>query len=306
MTEKTHSQEFTVDGVPTVRIGNVRGSVTVSPGPDGLVSITAVERGDNDRTQVEIGQEADGTIYARTKDLKYGLALGLLGNRPNKVQYTVVVPAQTDLKVRCVSADTVVSGLTGDIRLKSVSGEVRAEDLSGELELETVSGRITASRLSGPAKLRTVSGGVKLTGSDLPALDADSVSGSMDLETPVGAGPYKIGTVSGNVRLRTGDRPTGRIHFRSVSGSASVDSARLKSSENFSHPGPRNALYELSKDGPDIHFHSVSGSLKLVTDGGEPVEPSAPAPARPGRMEILEKIASGEMSVDDAVEEMRT
>ncbi len=286
--------------------------MTVSPGPDGLVSITAVEHGSDDRTQIEIGQEPDGTISARTNYENRHLSIWLLGDRPNKVDFTVVVPAQTDLTVKCVSANTHVHGVSGDVRLKSVNGLLHAADLSGDLHLESVSGRIEASRLSGPTALRTVSGGVTLTDSDLPALDANSVSGSMDLETPMGEGPYELRTVSGSVRIRTGDRPTGRIHFRSLSGSASVDSTRLRTSENVSHPGPKKALFELSENGPDIHFRSVSGSLKLVTKGGETAKPEnapktapASAPASPGRMEILERIASGEISVDEAVAVMR-
>lgn len=304
MSEKIHSQEFTVDGTPTVRIGNIRGSVTVSPGPDGQVSITAVERGSDDRTRVEIGQEADGSIYARTRYENTGFVSGLRGDRPNEVDYTVTVPAQADLTVKCVSADTDAQGISGDIRLKSVSGEVRTAGLSGDLHLETVSGRITGDRLSGPIVLRTVSGDASLTGSDLPSLRATSVSGSLELETPIGGGPYEIRTVSGTVRVRTADRPSGRVHFKSVSGSAYDGSGRLRPSGGSSRPGSKKALYVLSEDGPDIYFSSVSGSLKLLTEEGAAPGPVVIEKTGPGRMEILEKIASGEMSVDEAVEEM--
>ena len=70
--------------------------------------------------------------------------------------------------------------------------------------------------------------------------------------------------------------------------------------------------FGISEDGPDIHVRSVSGSLKIYTDDFDPDDVPAvaaaaapePVPEKPGRMEILEKIASGEMSVDEAVKEM--
>jgi len=309
MSEKTHLQEFAVDGIPNVLVANIRGSVNVAPGPDGQVKIQAAERGSDDRTRVEIGQDEEGSIYARTKYEKNGSVFGSNLQKPNKVEYTITVPANTDLEVKGVSSWTDVRGITGEVRLKSVSGSVQAADLSGELHLETVSGRITAEGLSGPAELRTVSGGVRVTGSALPSLLAHSVSGSMDIETPIGDGPYEIRTVSGSAKIRSEAAPGGRIHFKSVSGSATVNGDRLRPSGDPSRSTPRNAVYELSGEGPDIHFSSVSGNLKLVSDDYVPAEApdvssEAPEPVQPSRMEILEKIAGGEMTVDDAVKEM--
>jgi hypothetical protein len=311
MSEKTHTQDFTVDGVPTVLVGNIRGSVTVSPGPEGQVTIRAVERGSDDRTQVEIGQDADGTIYARTRyEQTMGILSGLAG-KPNKVEYTVTVPANTNLTVKGVSSETDVRGVSGEVRLKSVSGKVRAADLSGNLHLETVSGKIKAEGLSGPTEVRTVSGNVSLIGSDLPSLLANSVSGSLELETPIGAGPYELKTVSGTVRIRSAQAPGGRVHFKSISGSAWVNGSRLRSAENDSRPGPKSAVYDISGDGPDIRFSSVSGSLKLVSDDyvlpEEPVdveESREPEAEQPAMMDLLERISSGELSVDEAVKEL--
>jgi hypothetical protein len=310
MPEKTHSLELNVDGTPTVQVGNIRGSITITPGPDGLVSIQAVERGSSDRTRVELRQDADGVIHARTEyDKTIGMFTGFV-DKPNKVDYTVTIPANTHLTAGGVTSSVDVRGITGDVRLKTVSGKMVAVDVSGELALESVSGRITAARLSGPTEVRTVSGSVALTGSDLPSLHANSVSGNVELETPIGPGPYKFKTVSGTVRVRSADAPAGRVNFKSLSGAVSVNGKRLHSPHRRPRPGPgKTAIYDLGGEGPEIQFSSVSGSLKLfsedyVLDATPAGTEAVPEPARPEMMDLLERISSGEMTVDEAVDEI--
>ncbi len=313
MSQETFQETFSVEGLPMVSIGNVRGQVTVQPGEPGVVSIRAVrhngERGS--RTEVEIWQEQDGSVHARARHDQKSRLLSFMDS-PAKVDFTVTVPPETNLSVKCVSADMDVHGLHGELLLKSVSGRIAVRELAGEPAFESVSGRISGEKVSGPLTIKTVSGKVILKESDLPGLTATSVSGAMELDTPLGEGPYRLKTVSGSVNLRVPEGTGGRVHFKSLSGRARFSQEVVSSDGAVRAPGgPRKQTFILAGEGPEIRFSSVSGSLNLIgpediaVEGPDTPDVAAMAEGPVDRMSILERIASGEMSVEDGVEAMK-
>ena len=313
MPQETFEKRYTVEGIPSVNIGNVHGQVTVQPGEAGEVSITAVKHeGERaDRTEIEIWQEADGSVHARARQEESG-KLFSLWNRPARVDFSVRVPPEVNLAVKCVSADLEVHGLRGELQFKSVSGRIAAREVAGKASFESVSGRILGEKVSGALKVRTVSGKVTLKDSDLPTLTATSVSGAMDLHTPLGEGPYHLKTVSGSVMMRVPEEAGGRVHFKSISGRARFSQEVVSATNGMHVPGaPRNQTYDLGGDGPEISFNSVSGSLNLIgpEDDSELAQAPAeeePAPQPSNRLAVLERIASGEMSVEDGIAAMKT
>lgn len=307
MSREPIEHTFEVKGAPTVRVKNINGRVTVQPGGSGEVVIRAVVHGGADGpTRVEIGQEEDGTIYARTNhDRKASLFGAILGNA-RKVDYTITVPAQANLSVDVVNCDVDVQGVDGEVNLETVNGRIHAEDVSGDLEIKTVNGRVEGSRISGPLRVRTINGRILVTESDLPTLSATTVNGGMELDTPMGEGPYNLKTVSGTVRLYAENRAPGKVLFKSVAGRVRVSDQAVRGSRRKFQGGRRCQAFELSEDGPEIHFNSVSGGLRIIsdeeTDRDEvPAEERQAEPSSPAFMNVLEQISTGEMSVEDAL-----
>ena len=307
MSQEAIEHTFEVDGAASVRVKNINGRVSVQPGEPGQVAIRAVVHGgENGPTRVEIGQEEDGSIYAQTKhDRKAGIFGAVLGN-PRKVDYSISVPAQANLSVDAVNCDVDVQGVEGEVNLKTVNGRIHAEDVSGDLEFNTVNGKVEGSRISGPLRVRTVNGRIAMRESELPSLSATTVNGGMELDTPMGEGPYTLNTVSGTVRLHAENRPPGKVLFKSVAGRVRVNDQAVRGVKRSFHGGPRRQVIELSEDGPEIHFKSVSGGLRIISDeeiewdeapaGEQPSEPPSPA-----FMDFLEKSSTGERSVEDAL-----
>ena len=71
-------------------------------------------------------------------------------------------------------------------------------------------------------------------------------------------------------------------------------------------------------DGPEISFHSLSGDLHLVTpENPAETKPQPPcgeaaapvlaggSPGTPNRMDVLDRLARGELSVDEAVSTLK-
>jgi hypothetical protein len=265
MTQETIEREFAVTAPASLMVANVRGSVDVQAGDNDVVAVTAVrhlDTGDPDRTEVEIWQEEDGAVIAKTRYQEGGWRL--FGQRqPCKVDYTVRVPRACDVKVRCVSSRASVEGLEGEFDIKTVSGKMTLKDLSGRIKATSVSGAIFGTQLSGVTRFESVSGKVHLVESDLPIVTGSSVSGNLVLETPLGEGPYRFNTVSGDMKLVLPAETGFTVGFKSMSGNFKT-SLPATQSQRRGH----NWHAELCGGGPDVNFSSVSGSLSVMSAAG--------------------------------------
>ncbi len=309
MSTETYEQTFTVTGIPTVKVGNIHGKIEVFPGETGQVYVKAIKHlnsGNADRTVIKIYQNEEGHVIVETKHNE-GIS-GWLGfiNRPAKIDYTVIVPEECHLSVNSVSGEAQVRGLAGELKIGSVSGALLAEDIRGTLKLNTVSGKVNGKNLSGPLTLDSVSGHVTLTASNLPSLKANTVSGSLSLETPLGEGPYRVSSVSGSLTLIVPENSSCTAEVSSVSGSVHTN-LPLAEKWRDNSPGHRHHRIKVGEGGPEIRLNSVSGALRVITPDGQtplPVPNYHPAPSAsgsPSRMDILERIARGELTADEGL-----
>ena len=262
MTQETIEREFAVTVPARLTLTNIRGAVDVQTGDGDVVTVSAIkllDTGDADRTEIEIWQEEDGSVVAKTTYDEGGWRF--FGRRqPCKVNYTVRLPRASDLKVGCVSSSASIQGLEGKTVVKTVSGKVVLKDLSGKVKATTVSGAILGQRIFGPTEFESISGRVYLTESDLPVVTGSSVSGELVLETPLAEGPYKFKTVSGSMKLLLPSEVGFTVGFNSISGNFKTSLPTTRS-----HRRGHNCQAELCGGGPEVRFNSVSGSLSVVS-----------------------------------------
>ena len=308
MAQETLEETFQVTRDPSLSIHNVRGSIRVVPGEDDQIHVTAEKHGSEaeiERTEVQILQEDDGrvsvkTIFADSETKFFGF-----GGSPCKVDYTVQVPAHCAVTANGVSSAAHIQDLAGPLSVKSVSGPVSANNLEGELLLESVSGKIEGAKLRGDLILKTVSGDAKLQDSELSSVQGKTVSGDFSMATGLSEGPYAFKSVSGNIKLRVPSETGGTIRMSSISGT--LDTGQ-KTTRTMKHGGPlaQRQVFEMAGVGPDVNFHTVSGTLRVRTPDGGVLAAEVPAQPKPvesseSRRSILEKIAAGDLSVDDGV-----
>lgn len=247
---------------------------------------------------MEVSQDDSGRVLAEARMPKN--LFGTLLRRPQRVDFEIETPAETNLKIHIVSGPMAVKGLTGQMVFKSVSGTISLKDLSGGLALNSVSGSITGANLAGQIELDVVSGKVDLRGCDFPSLRHKGVSGKVIVETNFGAGPYTLETVSGSMQLVVPAGADCQVDASSVSGRFSTDLPVAQSSVS-----QNRWQVQVGNGGAEVRMKTVSGKMKLLssfdaagrTPGTVQQEPKQ-------REEILTRLSEGEIDVDQAIQEL--
>jgi len=325
MSDEVIEKTFQVAAPARLIISNVRGSITIQPGEADVIEVKAAKHGnfDSGRNVVEMTQDTDGSVRVETRsnDALFGFL-----SHPPRVDYSVRVPQGIHLEASCISSTLNVSGLEGSFKLKTISGNVELVKLSGPFKLSAVSGDITGSQLIGVLDLNTVSGRVHMTESGFPSADASTVSGDLLLQTPVSEGPYHFSSVSGSVHMVVPADTRCNVELNSVSGS--IRSSLPATATSMGH-GLK--MTQVQGGGTAVRLKSVSGGVSIETEGvaattvsttdslrveSIPTIPSIPpvppipissssTPKPLSTAEILQRIESGEMTVDEAIKLMK-
>jgi DUF4097 and DUF4098 domain-containing protein YvlB len=269
---------FTVASPARLNLSNIRGSVEIRPGQDGVIHVTAskdTSSGDAGRTEIELSQEMDGVVKVATH-FPDGAWSWLVGSFPCKVDYVVQTPRKCFLKINAVSSEThaegfegefsfqTVSGamtlrnLTGPVKANTVSGVVALAELTGDLHLNTVSGKVLGKRIHGPVHLHTVSGEIALEESNLPSIEASTVSGGMSYQTAFGEGPYRFNSVSGDVALLVPPETRCSAELHAISGKLST---KIPATSTSRQNGNQTA--EIQGGGVKVSLNSVSGDMQI-------------------------------------------
>jgi DUF4097 and DUF4098 domain-containing protein YvlB len=271
---------FTVASPARLDLSNIRGSVEIRPGKDGIIHVSAskdTHSGDAGHTEIELFQETDGTVRVATR-FPEGAWSWLFGSFPCRVDYVIQAPRKCSLKINGVSSETFAEGfegefafhsvsgeislhnLTGPVKVDTVSGEMELAELAGGLRLNTVSGKVNGKHIVGPLHLDTISGQVSLEESSLSSVEATTVSGRMVYQTAFGAGPYRFNSVSGDVELLVPSETHCSAELHAISGKLST---KLPAT-SIARQGANQAI-EVQGGGVKIYLHSVSGNLSLAS-----------------------------------------
>jgi DUF4097 and DUF4098 domain-containing protein YvlB len=313
MSQEISEGNFRV-GVPArLLVSNIRGSVVVSStiapkdetdevlaGEERLIRVSAVkhlESGSSDHTAIEMYQEADGRVVVRTRFQENDWLSWLFSaRRPCKIDYQIQVPADCNLEVKCVSSSAQIEGLMGNISARTVSGKLTLNQIRGRIEAASVSGRIAGHELTGSTYLDTVSGDIHLEECDLESIEAKSISANLAAQSPLSRGPYHFKSVSGNVRLIVPVQTGCEVNFKHISGRFECD---LPVTRRSMSSGVISALVQ--SGGPQVSFHTISGKLRLSLAQGQYPMPAKCEPAFENNHQVLDQIARGELSVEEAL-----
>ncbi len=286
----TYSGNFertlTVQGPVHLELGNGSGSAVIRAGETSQVRIHA---------EVRMHSLLFGGSRARLDDLinhppieQNGntIRVGLESERLRfvSIDYTISVPADTELRAQVGSGSLEIRGIQGPLQATTGSGRITASDIHEDLQATTGSGSILLENIGGTVRATTGSGGI----------DLRDVKG--DVRASTGSGSIRLDAASGRLNLRTG---SGSIHVNGASGDlrASTGSGRVTVEGNPA----RNSYWELQSGsgGVDLRVPSdASFRLYAYSNSGR-ISTNLPLMIEEqSRRELRARVGDGAARVD--------
>lgn len=263
-------QKLTIEQpVERVRVRIVGGRVNVvgTESAEARLEITAI-----DGHPLNISAEA-GTLTVAHDGLPWEDFLVLFDRKgwQRHAEITLAVPSTVDLRVGVITADAVVSGLSGRTEVRGVKADTTLVALTGPVHAETVSGNVEAQGITGSLRFNSVSGDLTVMDGRNTTVQAESVTGALvfDLTTAGEGTDLTLSTVSGPVAVRLPERPDVVVEATSAGGSASSAYEELDVSDAWANKRVKGSLGEGSGS---VRLKSVSGSVALLRQPAEKQE----------------------------------
>lgn len=215
-------------------------------------------------------------------EVRYPKHGGWGGNKSGPTELVLNVPRRADLDIESVSANIHVTGVapaslsidtvSGDVAaaaapvkasVDSVSGDMALTFNSADVKVQSVSGDvILRGRLNGGVDAETVSGQIEISvnGERIRELSATTVSGDADVQTAMAAnGDIRLETVSGDLLLRLPRDVSAQARGESFSGTLKAPGVTVEKSR-----GPGSSFSTRYGDGAgEIRLQTFSGDAEI-------------------------------------------
>lgn len=202
--------------------------------------------------------QVTGTLAPRAERLDFG-------TRGSVTTIEVVFPRQRNMNLGRGEAESdleirVPAGSM--LEVETVSADIEVEQVTGTLELESVSGNVSVRGVSGQVvDAESVSGTVDVTG-PIRELDASSVSGAVRVSGVRGSASAE--TVSGSVEVTDADLRDGS--FKAVSGTVRYEGALGRGSFNFESFSGRVVIVVPANVSATFDISTFSGEISTDFD----------------------------------------
>lgn len=193
LTETKKELRYKVGPKASVSITNQYGPISVKPSGDDEVVITAVLHSD----KVEVDQDHAGNRVELMSHLLPGATA-----ESGRVDYDVMVPADTSLTLHSTTGPLHAEKLHGDISLEAATGSIDVRDISdAHVHVNTLKGPVTLTNVNGGhVEITSVSGDVVLISVVGPKVQVNSNSGKIRYDGDFGySGQYSFTSHTGDI-----------------------------------------------------------------------------------------------------------
>ncbi len=267
--EGDFDRQFTVSGPLTLELTSGKGDAHITTGPSGEVRIHGdihVDSWSSESGRTRLQQVQSNPPISQEGNLIRIGGVGKGSRGDVEVDYTIVVPQDTQLRSTSGSGDVEVRGIQGPANFTCGSGDVTAAEISGDVHVLCGSGDVKLSKIKGQAQVTTGSGDITLdTVQGESRLQAGS--GTLEISNPgdaleagTGSGDITIKGASADIRLRTS---SGDLDVEGNPGSSNYWDFHTSSGEVTLHVPPTASfrLYARSSSG------DIDAAIPIVMEG---------------------------------------
>ncbi|MDM4762215.1 DUF4097 family beta strand repeat-containing protein [Galbitalea sp. SE-J8] len=176
-----------------------------------------------------------------------------------RVDVSVLVPREVELKFGVVSANALVAGLNGDANVSTVSGDVVVDGINGDLQINSVGGELSVQNHYGVVNAHSISGDITVAG-ELMRFTGDTVSGDTYLDLDGIPDEVRVNSVSGSVTARLASGTPAQYRMNTVSGRLQLDDATVTGV----HGSYTSKYGELSGRWVEVKANTVSGDISVL------------------------------------------
>ncbi|HEY0539266.1 MAG TPA: DUF4097 family beta strand repeat-containing protein [Actinoallomurus sp.] len=246
------------NGVVALKANIVAGTVSVLPTSDRPTLHVSEISGH----PLEISHEA-GMLSITQKSSGVEGILRWLQNTRGRTAITITVPADCPVTLNLVTANAIVTGMTGRVSVKTASGDVTLDGVTGSVDANTATGTVEAQGLGGSMIFNSVSGDLAVAHGVVERLQAHSVSGKITTDVDLhDAAGVQIRTVSGEVTMRLPKSTSAKVALLSVGGR--VDAA-FDGLGREDRPVGKSVTGTLGDGAASLNVNSVSGAITLLS-----------------------------------------
>jgi hypothetical protein len=262
VTRSTTFQHRPPPGTTVFQIGNrvvlrfvhSTGSVHITPGKNGQVSITEHRYGITDA--IRTGYRQQGDVITADVSAENGLPA-------TWVDFNVVIPQDTNVNVTVPAGTLSVAGLAGNFALQDTNGSVSAAYDSGSLALQTTSGSISTSQVSGQVSAITGNGTITTSSTHLHGHSlVQAQNGTINFHGSLAPGSQTIvRNTNGAIALTLPSRSSVLVDARTPHGSINSEFSTVRVGSNSDG---RVAAGRLGRAAPArLRIHTMGGSISL-------------------------------------------
>jgi hypothetical protein len=246
------------NGVVALKANIVAGTVSVLPTSDRPTLHVSEISGH----PLEIVHEA-GMLSITQKSSGVEGILRWLQNTRGRTAITITVPADCPVTLNLVTANAIVTGMTGRVSVKTASGDVTLDGVTGSVDANTATGAVEAQGLGGSMIFNSVSGDLAVARGVVERLQAHSVSGKITTDVDLhDAAGVQIRTVSGEVTMRLPKSTSAKVALLSVGGR--IDAAFDGLGREDRSVG-KSVTGTLGDGAASLNVNSVSGAITLLS-----------------------------------------
>jgi DUF4097 and DUF4098 domain-containing protein YvlB len=248
---------YTVGPHANISVDTQYGAISVKPGADNQVVVTATFKSGN----VEVDQQQNGNRIEIASHLLHGT-----DQQTAHVDYEVVVPPDATVNLRSSSGPISAERLQGDLTLEGTDAVINVRNVdNGHVHVRTMRGPITLINVSnGHVEVASISGEIHLTAVTGPVVQATSGSGKIFYDGDFGSGgDYNFTTHTGDIHALVPADVSADFRAHSVIGRVHHDFPLKPRHSRFSEEVGRSFIGSTGQASSEVVLRSFSGKIRL-------------------------------------------
>lgn len=263
-TTEQQERHFAVKDKPVVMLDNIvngRIEVKSSKNPEVVVTSTSVA----DKVTIDIEQVGDRIDINASSNVP--------STEPHDVEanFQLIVPEQTELRLKTQTGLILVEQVSGDMTLQSVAGDVHLKEVSGYIIVTTTGGSLVCTLCSGRLDFTSISGSAQVLQPSLNNANLRTTTGNILYDGDfLRTGLYTMNSGRGMVEVRFSGNDSFDLNAKTYSGTVDNQAADFLKPDTHGSKHHSDSKFSKSLVGTvgqglaKVELSSYSGTIRIL------------------------------------------